>query len=63
MYLDVSSHRHFHEYVDALQRRDSYSLFVPGRNRPYAQEANDTTNSLLVVFHKSWVDMMDLFES
>ena len=62
-HLDVTRNPHFQKYVDILQTRGDYSLFVPNRNTPFVQQGEDSHSSLLTVFHKSWADMMNLFES
>lgn len=62
-HLDVCRHQSFQEYVDIVQRRGSYSLFVPGRSAPFLQQGDCGASSLLAVFHRSWADMIRLFQS
>ncbi len=60
--IDVTKSSAFQSYLSVIADRSDYQVFVPASELPHVQELNGEKPPLLVVFHRSWKEMIEFFK-
>lgn len=60
--LDITKSGELPGYIKSIsKKRGTYRVFVPKSSKPYASNTLDGSNQFMLVFHRSWQEMIEFF--